>query len=270
MKISQALEAGGIGLRNLILGSNLMSLTLLGQPQNLMRSVADSLFLLNALAQRRPVPSKNVFEVLPARPTESVKLGAFDSGEAWFGPQPLYTQDLISLCLIGQILQPKVVFEIGTLNGYTAHHFALNTPAESRIYTLDLPREPGIQADLYTTALDDLHIAGRSERDRYAFEGSETAGKIVTLSGDSARFDFSPYHGRVDFFFIDGAHSYEYVRSDTLNALRCCHPGSVIAWHDFGKASLPGVTRWIGEFARFHPVFAIPGGSVAFMQVGDG
>lgn len=58
-----------------------------------------------------------------------------------------------------------------------------------------------------------------------------------------------------------------YARSDTLNALACCYPGSVIAWHDYGKPSLPGLSRWLDECGSRWPVYSIPGGSVAFMVV---
>src|SRR3712207_5275930 len=50
-----------------------------------------------------------------------------------------YTADLVSLCLICRILKPRTIFEIGTFRGYTALHFALNTPDDARVYTLDLP-----------------------------------------------------------------------------------------------------------------------------------
>ena len=146
-------------------------------------------------------------------------------------------------------------------------HFALNTPDEARVYTLDLPRDRDRQPALPTTLVDSLHIQELSGPERFCFEGSAEAGKITRLSGDSATFDFKPYHGHVDFFFIDGAHSYEYARSDTLNALACCHPGSVIAWHDYGKASLPGVSRYVDEFTRGRAAYSIPGGSIAFMTV---
>lgn len=71
----------------------------------------------------------------------------------------------------------------------------------------------------------------------------------------------------MDFFFIDGAHSYQYVRSDTLNAFQCCHLGSVVAWHDFGRLGVNGVTRWVLDVARDHEVYVIPGGSLAFMVI---
>jgi hypothetical protein len=153
------------------------------------------------------------------------------------------------------------------LTGYTAYHFALNTPDETRIFTLDLPGDRRLHPSLPITAVDELHIRGRSRQAGYCFERSQEATKITPLSGDSAVFDFAPYRRKVDFFFIDGAHSYEYARSDTLNAVKCCHPGSVMAWHDYGKVSVPGVSRWVDEFAREQAVYSIPGGSVAFTIV---
>jgi hypothetical protein len=93
--------------------------------------------------------------------------------------------------------------------------------------------------------------------------------KITRLYGDSATFDFAPYHGTIDLFFIDGAHSYEYVRSDTINALACCHPGSIIAWHDFGRVGVNGVSRWLRRLSRRYQIYSVPGGSLAFMVVPD-
>jgi Methyltransferase domain len=96
-------------------------------------------------------------------------------------------------------------------------------------------------------------------------EGRKDTARIHRLLGDSATFDFSPYARNIDLFFIDGAHTYEYVKNDTLKALECCHPGSVIAWHDYGRMGINGVTRWLHEFVRSHfPVYRVPNGSLAF------
>lgn len=265
--LKQIREVVAVGGRSLLLGTSLASLSLAARPRQLMQYVADSLFLFHAMSGRRGVPQKSVGEVLSSSGPHSVRLGNLDSKHAWFPPQAAYTQDIVSLCLICRILEPRLVFEIGTLWGYTAYHFALNTPDDARICTLDLPRDGTAQASLPVGVIDRAHIHERSVRDPYCFQGSPEASKITCLVGDSATFDFTPYRGKVDLFFIDGAHSYDYARSDTLRALECCHPGSVIAWHDYGKASVPGVTRWLDEFARKWPVYSIPGGSVAFMIV---
>jgi hypothetical protein len=56
---------------------------------------------------------------------------------------------------------------------------------------------------------------------------------VVNLEHNSRTFDFSPYHGSVDLVFIDGDHSYEGVRSDTVNAFKLLKDRrSVIVWHD--------------------------------------
>ena len=267
MTFQQIRETTLVGIRNIVVGSSVASLSLLTSPQKMLQYLADSLFLHRAMSGRRGVPQRNVSEVFRSSGTQSIRLGNLDTSEAWLWPQALYTQDIVSLCLICQIVRPKVVFEIGTARGYTAHHFSLNTAEGARVYTLDLPHHERPHAKLPTTVVDDIHIRGLSEHTRYCFDGTPEANKITCLSGDSATFDFGPYHGTVDFFFIDGAHSYEYARSDTLNAVACCHPGSVIAWHDYGKASLPGVSRWVDEFTKGRAAYSIPGGSVAFLVV---
>jgi predicted O-methyltransferase YrrM len=160
------------------------------------------------------------------------------------------------------------VFEIGTLNGYTALHFALNSPDDGTVYTLDLPQDVARTAavQLATTVIDDEHIRSNLGRQTYCFRGTAVERKIRTLFGDSATFDFAPYHGAIDLMFIDGAHSYEYVRSDTVQAMRCVRPGGLICWHDFGRVGVNGVTQWLRELrAAGNPVFCVPGGSLAFM-----
>jgi predicted O-methyltransferase YrrM len=264
--VAQALLAA---MRNVLLGGNLAALGLLARPRRMLSYVNENLFLYRAMAGARGLPQKNIFEVLPGPSARPIVLGRLSgqnaAKEPWLHEVASYTADLVSLCLLCQILRPRVVFEIGTLRGYMAYHFALNTEPEARIYTLDLPVDGSAQPALRTTLMDTAHIEMGDRR--YTFAGEPEADKITCLWGDSATFDYSPYHQQVDLFFIDGAHSYEYVRSDTLKALECCHAGSVIAWHDFGRVGVNGVSRWLTELARDRPVYAIPGGSVAFMVV---
>lgn len=233
----------------------------------MMAYISESLFVYKQLNLKTGVTQKNVFDALPSSDLAMITLANLKSSDHWFTSQSSYTGDIINLCLICQILKPKVVFEIGTLMGYTALHFALNTPSDSKIYTLDLPKNEDVQISFNATYTDDFHINIHSQVDQYCFEKSAVASRITALYGDSAKFDFSPFHGKVDFFFIDGAHSYQYARSDTFKALKCCHAGSVIAWHDFGRTGVNGVSRWILEFSKDHEIFATPGGSLAYMIV---
>jgi predicted O-methyltransferase YrrM len=265
--ILEKVRAGGIAARNALLGGNVASLRLLRNPRQFVRYASETLFLYNAMDGGRGVPEASVADILGAGDTSVVHLGNL-RGEHWFGPVGSYAIDIVSLCLISQIIKPRVVFEIGTLNGYTALHFALNSPPEALVYTLDLPRDV-VQhgaATLATTLADEGHIRANAGRTTYCFTGTPPEPKIRPLFGDSATFDFSPYHGSVDLMFVDGAHSYEYVRSDTLRAMACVRAGGVICWHDFGRAGVNGVSRWLREFrAQGNPVYCVPGGSLAFM-----
>lgn len=267
MKARETLESAVNVAGKMLLGGNLASLSLIGTPRRMLEYVSECLFLYGTHTSRRGLRQRNVFEVLPSRDVGSIILGNLKRG-TWFSTSPLYAVDLVSLCLICQLIQPKLVFEIGTLRGYLALHFALNTPSDSKIYTLDLPRDGVVQPRLGVSLVDrELIDSYLYWEERYYFESTDVASKINLLFGDSASFDYSAFHGQVDFFFVDGAHSYEYVRSDTLNALKCCHPGSVIAWHDFGKAGVQGVSRWVVELSKRYEIYSVPGGSVAFMVV---
>ncbi len=260
---SQLLRLYAVAARNFLIGGNLTGLLLLGKPREMIGYATENLFSFRSMADRRGIPQKNVFEVLPQAGFAQVNL-CNTNGETWFRSSASYVADIISLCLLCQAIKPTVIFEIGTLTGYTTAHMALNCD-ECTIYTLDLPS--GGEPALATTAIDGLHAKMHAETKHYLWEGMDIAEKVHTLFGDSASFDYSPYHGRVDLFFIDGAHSYEYVRSDTLNALKCCHPGSVIVWHDFGRVGVNGVSRWLLEFSKQHRVYSIPGGSIAFCVI---
>jgi predicted O-methyltransferase YrrM len=264
--LSDWLRAAAIAGRNVLVGGNVRSLSLLRQPRRLVQYAGESLFLYKTLTGARELPQRTVPEAFPGRgPQEVVLAGITD--ESWVPPVASYTVDLVALCLLCRYMQPEVVFEIGTLNGYSAYHFALNAP-QARVHTLDLPKDAAVPLALPATILDHAHIAGSRTAARYCFEGTAEADRIECLFGDSASFDYSPFHGRVDLFFIDGSHSYEYVKSDTEQALRCCRPGGVIAWHDYGRMGVNGVSRYLAELRRDgYDVFAVPGGSVAFLRV---
>lgn len=248
--------------RNVALGANLASLPLLARPKELLRYASEALFQLQ-LDRDGGLPRKPVFQAFPLQSAD-VRLANLH-GYSWLHSETApFAIDLLSLCLLCRALEPRTVFEIGTFVGYTSLHMALNSPPETRLFTLDLPPEDR-NTSLATTATDHKLI----DRDvgPAVFEGTDVAGKIERLYGDSATFDFSQWHGSVDLFFVDGAHSYEYVRSDTLNAFRCVRPGGVVVWHDYGRLEQSGVTRWLHELARDHELFAIPNGSLVYHVV---
>jgi predicted O-methyltransferase YrrM len=162
---------------------------------------------------------------------------------------------LAALC---RSLQCRTFFEIGTNRGRTAWSVARNNP-DCHVYTLDLPsREALAGVGLGVTASDRDFFTGEWDRGE-AFAGTEEEARITPLQGDSATFDFSPYEGKMDMVFVDGAHSYDYVRNDTEAALRMLTPGGLIAWDDY--PAIPGVYRYLNELAedRERPLYHLRG-----------
>ena len=142
--------------------------------------------------------------------------------------------ELAYLALVTKIVRPAAIFEIGTFRGRTALNFALNSPPDCTVFTLDLPPEGG-----HAEATDEAHAADRALIHASApgadYRGKDVEHKIEQLYGNSLSFDFSPYFGRMDIVFVDGAHHYEAAKSDSENALRMLRPGGLAIWHDFAN-----------------------------------
>ena len=155
---------------------------------------------------------------------------------------------------------PRPCFEIGTAAGNTTVLLAANTTAE--VYTLDLPDSAASVPALTRLGSDD---AVRSSRKRAEFISRHPQANIVELVGDSAGFDYTCYHDRIGLFFVDGAHSHEYVKSDTMNAAWCCHDDGVIVWDDF--TTTRDVTTYLRELrADGVKLFGIRGTRLAFTR----
>jgi len=225
--------------------------------------VAESRFLYKCLFPKKGLPEKRVWEMMGADRVPVVL--STRSANHWFHSVPSYAADLVSMCMLCQLAKPKVILEIGTLYGSGALHWALNAP-EAEVYTLDLP--PKTAPSLATTHVDRDEVGRHASGRPMEFEGMPEAKRIHCLYGDSATYDFSRFSGQVDLLFIDGAHSYQYVRNDTLRTLPCCKPGSVIAWHDYGRVGFNGVSKWLHEFSKQgRAIYRIPGGSLAYTKV---
>lgn len=249
-----------IGFRNILLGGGLASARMWRNPSRWAVSSTEVLAIWDALLDRKGLPLKSVTETLNARGPITLTL--------WDPPMGAIagrTVDLLALCQLSAILEPTAAFEIGTLHGQTALHFAMN--GADKVYTLDLPPEQ-TSSTLVTTSFDRIHQQEHGDI-RLDFQGTEWESRITCLYGDSATFDYSAFKSGIDLFFIDGAHSFEYVRSDTLKALYCLRPGGVLAWHDFGRRGLNGVSKWLRQLNRLLPIAALPGGSLAFAKVED-
>jgi predicted O-methyltransferase YrrM len=153
-------------------------------------------------------------------------------------------EELAILAVITCQVKPRNIFEIGTYRGRTALNFALNSPAECRVHTMDLPPAQRDEFKSSTNSADAALIEASAPGVDY--RGKSGSEKIVQLFGDSTNYDFSPYRHQMDIVFVDGAHHLAAVVSDTRNALEMVRPGGWIIWHDFANyGDYNDVTRGI-------------------------
>ncbi len=167
------------------------------------------------------------------------------------------------LAAITAYLKPQNIFEIGTYNGFTTLHFAYNSPNNAAIYTLDLPADFSLgqnKTQLEEYSYDDYLVLQLSKEniDKRIFRAHACSKKIKELFGDSMRFDFSPYFGKMDLIYIDGSHAYSYVKSDTENALKMLSPRGVIIWHDFDYIVHRDVFKYLNHLVQSHKIYSIP------------
>lgn len=172
------------------------------------------------------------------------------------------------LAAIASLIKDKKanqVFEIGTFDGRTTRTMALNLyDDQGKIFTLNLP--PATRDVSLDTGSVDVKLASKvisGERFLHTAEHQY----IEQLWGDSADFDFSPFYGKMDLVFIDGAHSASYVANDTKHSLRLIRPeGGWIIWHDapyFGVVKF--LKQWIPK--QKGPVYFIKGTTLAVAYI---
>lgn len=162
-------------------------------------------------------------------------------------------EELFVLVELLQTRQPTTCFEIGTFDGRTTLNMAANTSDDAVIYTLDLPRSQ-IDSTIFPLNPADLGVVEK-DTSGTRFLGTVWEHKIQQLYGDSAAFDYTPYLGKMDFVFVDGSHTYDYVLNDSRKAMALLRNGKgAILWHDY--PTTPSVLRAINFLQASDPRFA--------------
>lgn len=181
---------------------------------------------------------------------------------------------LLELTTITRLIaryQPRRLFEIGTFDGRTTLNMAANAPSDATTFTLDLPCEQ-LNATVLEIANDDKkYIDKSSSGSRY--KNTDIAKNIHQLFGDSATFDFKSFENSLDFVFVDGSHSYSYVKNDTAIALKLLKNGKgIIVWHDYDTDTVwEGVTRALNELyktdARLAGMRHLQGTTMVYLRI---
>ena len=170
-------------------------------------------------------------------------------------------EELVYLAAATRVLQPRKIFEIGTFKGRTTTVFALNAPT-AEIVTLDLPEDYQPNPASYIQSDAELVLA------RNPVEFIERYGvgpRCRRILCDSRSFDPAPHRDTVDLAFVDGAHTYDYVRNDTEKIARMMRPGGLVFWHDYGgRGRFRGITTYLHELAERFPVYRVGGTTLAW------
>lgn len=160
------------------------------------------------------------------------------------GSLPL--EDLIPLLYLLSTERPSIIFEIGTFMGHTTRTIAENC-LEATIHTLDLPPNFDQKSDTVELPKDDHHLIRRRIVGR-EFIDRPCAARIHQHFGDSAIWDFNNVKDAT-FFFIDGAHTYEYIKNDTEKCFEICKGSGTFVWHDVDDRH-SGVVRYLAELRQ--------------------
>ncbi|MCP4133094.1 MAG: class I SAM-dependent methyltransferase [bacterium] len=151
------------------------------------------------------------------------------------------------------------MFEIGTGRGDTTLLWAQHSPKDAKIFTLTLPRG---SEEIKVTKTDNKDANRRAitelTTENFVYENTPYSHKITQLYADSKNFDETKYKDSIDMMFIDGAHTYSYVKSDTQKALAMVKKGGYIIWHDY-KHKLPDVFKYLHELNKTLEIYNIEG-----------
>lgn len=133
--------------------------------------------------------------------------------------------------------------EIGTLRGLNAVSIVQNLNIK-QLYLVDpyILYDDGINA--YQNRTKDYKIAQQNVK---AFKDKVT---FVTKKSEDAVDDIP---NDLDFVYIDGNHSYEYVKKDIEMYYPKVKPGGILGGHDF-RAGFYGLCTAVLEFANEHQI----------------
>lgn len=176
------------------------------------------------------------------------------------GDRALAHGEALVLALITALVQPQRILEIGTAGGQGTMIMAEQAP-RARIDTVDLGNEvPSLGQQRGQPPWQDLSTIGA------AYRAAGHGDRVTQHFADSAHFDYDCLGAQIDLAFIDGAHTYEYVASDSRRVLAQLARDGVVVWDDCDFRS-PGVSRALVELrAQGRAIYRIVGTRLAVLR----
>ena len=148
-----------------------------------------------------------------------------------------HLQDLIDEWLVNK--KDLIGIEIGSYAGESTEMF-INSGAFKTLYCID-PWQVGYDPDDETACKKLLKSELAFD---IRFKNNPVVKKLKMTSSDAV-FQFED--NSIDFVYIDGNHQYEFTRVDILNYFPKVKSHGIIAGHDYGGPTTPGVKRAVLE-----------------------
>ncbi len=182
--------------------------------------------------------------------------------------------DQITLLSLIELANPERILEIGTYQGYSTRLFVDNSSAKE-VVSIDLPPSEITVSDTIDAKRvlrdgnyndDYLRSVQAKTGTKYLADlNSDDKNRIRLMKCDSTKLDFRSV-GHIQFAFIDGGHSFEIVKQDTINVLKQIKSG-VVVWHDYSSSIHSDVTDYLGRHSAQNQLFYVQGGLCVFQVV---
>ncbi len=194
----------------------LQTIKLLIKKPSLINLIIDSdykwdLYLQKNYPARQQLHSIDIEDIVPN----------YDSSLRFFsflGGGSLPTDIILLKSLCSQIKNCSY-FEIGTWRGESVANVA---DVATQCVTLNLSKQQTLNLGLSKKYVE-LH--------GYF---SKVKKNVTHIFGDSLKYDFSTLAQKFDVIFIDGNHTYKYVKNDTEKVFKhLVHENSIVVWHDY-------------------------------------
>ena len=161
------------------------------------------------------------------------------------------------------------IFEFGTCSGKTTYIMALNSPENSKIYTITLSTDmtKNITKEKLDNKISFRNIINESIYEKFLFSGSEVENKVNVIFENSLNFNQSTYKN-FDLIFIDGGHTYSIVKNDSEKSFNMLNRNGFIFWHDYvpGKESAKDVVKYLHEISKEKKIYHIKNTTLCFFK----
>ena len=220
-----------------ICGSSILKGIRFGPKEFLTSSIGAHLSVM--MGGVKGIPDRSLSAILETRRVDVTIPAALSERGA------LSPAELVALLGILVANNPPVILEIGTFMGATTKAMAQNIPG-AFIHTVDLPLDYSRATGGTALKSDPDDLTVRKRQPGREFIGTPFASRIKQHFCDTAKWDFSEARDATA-FFIDGAHTYEYCKSDSERCYDLCKGKGVFLWHDCNYL-FPGVVRLVREW----------------------